>query len=424
MKNSNKKIAIIGLGYVGLPLALAFSKKFETIGFDINSKRIEELKGGIDKTNEIPNDELIKNKKINFTAELDEIRSANIYIITVPTPINKNDQPDLTAIKSATESVGSILKKDDIVVYESTVYPGLTEEICVPILESISGLSSNIDFFYGYSPERINPGDSTHRLADIVKVTSGSNNYALDVIDNLYDSIITAGTHRASSVRVAEAAKVIENIQRDVNIALINELSIIFKKMGINTEEVLEASGTKWNFHEYRPGLVGGHCIGVDPHYLSYKSKSIGIEPRMINAGREINEKMSLLVADEIMSLMNVSKIDLETAKVLILGFSFKADCPDSRNTKVADLYEKLLKSVNQVDIYDPLNDSGEVMREYDIELKNYLKDRYYDCVIIAVGHDEFNKMGIDGIKKLCKKNHVLYDLSYNFNPKDVTGRL
>ncbi len=424
MKNFNKKIAVIGLGYVGLPLALAFSKKFETIGFDINSKRIKELKSGIDKTNEVVNDQLIENKKIQFTSKIDEIRSSNIYIITVPTPINENNEPDLSAIVNSTRTVGSILKKDDIVVYESTVYPGLTEEICVPILESISGLSSNVDFFYGYSPERINPGDSTHRLEDIVKVTSGSNAQALDLIDSLYDSIITAGTHRASSVRVAEAAKVIENIQRDVNIALINELSIIFKKMGINTEEVLKASGTKWNFHEYRPGLVGGHCIGVDPHYLSYKSKAIGIEPKMINAGREINEKMSLLVAEEVMSLMKASKIDLETAKVLILGFSFKADCPDSRNTKVADLYEKLIKSVNQVDIYDPLNDRDEVMREYGIELKDYLSDGYYDCAIIAVGHNEFNKMGIDGIKKLCNKNHVIYDISYNFNPKDVTARL
>ena len=418
------KICIIGLGYVGLPLSLEFSKYYNVIGFDKDTQRVKELNNFFDRNNEFEKSELKKFKNIKITSNKNFLKDCNIFIITVPTPVKKNNIPDLNPLKKSSELVGRFLKKKDIVVYESTVYPGCTEDFCVPILAKYSKLIYKKDFFCGYSPERINFGDKKHKLTNIKKITSGSNLKISNIIDKLYSKIIKAGTYKAESIIIAEAAKVIENIQRDVNIALINELSIIFKKMGINTEEVLKASGTKWNFHEYRPGLVGGHCIGVDPHYLSYKSKAIGIEPKMINAGREINEKMSLLVAEEVMSLMKASKIDLETAKVLILGFSFKADCPDSRNTKVADLYEKLIKSVNQVDIYDPLNDRDEVMREYGIELKDYLSDGYYDCAIIAVGHNEFNKMGIDGIKKLCNKNHVIYDISYNFNPKDVTARL
>ena len=424
MDNKREKIAIIGLGYVGLPLALAFSKHYETIGYDIDKKRIEDLILGNDYTNEVEINDLKENHKIKFTSSLKEIQSSNIFIITVPTPIDKDHNPDLTAILKSSKDIGSILNIDDIVVYESTVYPGLTEEVCVPILESNSGLKANKDFSYGYSPERINPGDKEHRLEDIVKVISGSNEKATEKINSLYKSIINAGTHKANSIKVAEAAKVIENIQRDVNIALINELSIIFKKMGISTQEVLEASSTKWNFHTYRPGLVGGHCIGVDPHYLAYKANQIGITPQMINAGRNINENMSRIVADEVLALMALKNIDKAAAKILILGFSFKANCPDSRNTKVADLFNALKPEVHQVEIYDPTNDKDLVFAEYNISLTDSIKTQYYDSVILAVGHDEFADMGIDNIRSLCKKNHVLYDIAYIFESNQVDGRL
>ena len=424
MQKYKEKIAIIGLGYVGLPLALAFSKKYETKGFDINIERIKDLDNGNDYTNEVEASALKGNKRIKFTSSLKKIQSSNIFIITVPTPIDNDNNPDLTAIRKSSEAIGSILKIDDIVIYESTVYPGLTEEVCVPILESSSGLKANEDFSYGYSPERINPGDYEHRLEGIVKVVSGSNEKATEIINNLYASIIDAGTHKVNSIMVAEAAKVIENIQRDVNIALINELSIIFKGMGINTEDVLEAAATKWNFHTYHPGLVGGHCIGVDPHYLAYKANEIGIATQIINAGRNINENMSRIVADEVLELMAVKNIDQATAKVLILGFSFKANCPDSRNTKVADLFNALQSEVYQVEIYDPTNQKDEVYTEYNISLIENTKTQYYDCVILAVGHDEFANMSIDKIRSLCKKNHVLYDLAYIFESNEVDGRL
>ncbi len=424
MGNKREKIAVIGLGYVGLPLVLAFGKHYETIGYDIDRNRIEDLIAGNDYTNEVEVEDLKQSDNIQFTSSLKDIQPSNIFIITVPTPIDSNNNPDLTAIIKSTEVIGSILKVDDIVVYESTVYPGLTEEICVPILESYSGLKANKDFSYGYSPERINPGDKEHRLKDIVKIISGSNEKATEKINNLYTSIISAGTHKANSIKVAEAAKVIENIQRDVNIALINELSIIFKEMGISTQEVLEASSTKWNFHSYHPGLVGGHCIGVDPHYLAYKANLIGITPQMINAGRSINENMSRVVADEVLNLLSSKKIDKSMAKVLILGFSFKANCPDSRNTKVADLFNALKSEVYKVEIHDPTNDKHSVYAEYNISLVENIESQDYDCVILAVGHDEFENMGLNKIRALCKENHVLYDVAYMFESNEVDGRL
>ena len=418
------KISIIGLGYVGLPLAIEFGKKYQTTGFDINRNRIKELQNGIDQTQEVGSEDFKKAKKLEFSSTLKDIRDSNIYIITVPTPIDTDNQPDLHAVKAASLTVGSILKKDDIVIYESTVYPGLTEDVCVPILAQHSNLSPNIDFFYGYSPERIIPGDKQHRLTDIVKITSGSNEKTLDIINSLYSSIISAGTHKVSSIRVAESAKVIENIQRDVNIALVNELSIIFNSLDIDSEEVLEAAGTKWNFHQYKPGLVGGHCIGVDPHYLVYKAEEIGIYPKIINAGRDINEHMSNFVVNETLSLMLQKEIEPSKSKALLLGFAFKPNCPDSRNTKVIDLYHQLIKHDCKVDIYDPWNDKASVKKDYNIDLIKYPKEKSYDVVIIAVGHEEFRLMGLQTIKSFCKTKNVIFDLTYLFKEKEVDGRL
>ena len=424
MNNQIVKIGIIGLGYVGLPLATEFGKKFPTIGFDINQKRIDELNKGKDITNEIDSSDFSNAKKLSFTSNSNELRECNYFIVTVPTPIDIDNQPDISALESASQTVGKLLKKDDIVVYESTVYPGLTEEICVPILESVSDLKANEDFYYGYSPERINPGDKEHRITDIRKITSGSTEDASKKIDKLYSSIIKAGTYRASSVMVAESAKVIENIQRDVNIALVNELSIIFNKMGIDTEEVLKAAGTKWNFHHYKPGLVGGHCIGVDPHYLRYKAKEIGIDPKMITAGRELNEYMSLFVADRVFELMISKDIEIENSKILILGFSFKENCPDFRNTKVADLYKNLNREGNKVHVHDPWVDKADVYEEYGIEIIDLANENYYDAIVLAVAHSEFKRLTPEILKNYCKQNHIIFDMKHLYDASSVEGRL
>tara|TARA_B100001250_G_scaffold300104_1_gene261819 strand:- start:56633 stop:57901 length:1269 start_codon:yes stop_codon:yes gene_type:complete len=418
------RIAIIGLGYVGLPLAIAFSKKFQTIGYDINLKRVDDLRNGNDETNELLNTELKELRKLSVTHNLRDLEDSNTYIITVPTPIDSDNQPDLTAIRKSTQSIGSILKKGDTVIYESTVYPGLTEEICVPILEKESKLVANRDFFYGYSPERINPGDKQHRLEDIVKVTSGSNQVTTDNIDRLYRSIIKAGTHKVNDLRVAEAAKVIENIQRDVNIALVNELSVIFNELGIDTEEVLKAAETKWNFHNYRPGLVGGHCIGVDPYYLRHKAMTVGIKPAIIDAGRSINEFMSEFVMSEVIKLMEKKEISITNSNILILGFSFKANVPDYRNTKIVDLYNHFNQKALKTHIYDPIVDQAAVKEEYGIDLIEKPQRDCYDAVILAVGHNIYNENGVKRIRELCKERHVIYDLSYSLSNDVVDGRL
>lgn len=424
MNNQIVKIGIIGLGYVGLPLATEFGKKFLTIGFDINQKRIDDLSQGKDATNEVDSTDFTNAEKLRFTSNSEELEECNFYIVTVPTPIDINNQPDISALESASQTVGKLLKKGDIVVYESTVYPGLTEDICVPILESTSNLVANEDFYYGYSPERINPGDKEHRITDIKKITSGSSDESSKTIDRVYSSIIKAGTYRASSVMVAEAAKVIENIQRDVNIALVNELSIIFNKMGIDTEEVLKAAGTKWNFHNYKPGLVGGHCIGVDPHYLRFKAKEIGIDPKMITAGRELNEYMSFFVADKVFELMSSKKIDISKSKVLILGFSFKENCPDFRNTKIADLYEHFKQNVNEVHVHDPWVEKAAVYDEYGIKIIDVPNEKYYDAIVLAVAHSEFKKITPEVLEKYCNQNHIIFDMKHLYDPSTVDGRL
>ena len=392
------KIAVVGLGYVGLPLAAAFSEKYEVVGFDVNAKRIEELKGGYDRTLELSNEQMKKaiDNGMKFSLNLDDIRSCNFFIVTVPTPIDKNKRPDLTPVVKATESVAKVLKKGDIVVYESTVYPGVTEEICVPLLEK-SGLKFNKDFFCGYSPERINPGDKEHTVTKIKKITSGSTPEIADKVDEIYRSIITAGTHKASSIKVAEAAKVIENTQRDINIAFINELAMLFEKLNINTIDVLEAAGTKWNFLNFRPGLVGGHCIGVDPYYLTHKAQEVGYNPEMILAGRRINDDMGRYAADQVIKLMIRKGVLINKARVLVLGMTFKENCPDIRNSRVIDVVDELKDFGCKVDVTDPWADSAEVKHEYGFELvKEYNLDEY-DCVVIAVAHNEFKKLNLKG---------------------------
>ena len=407
------KIAVIGLGYVGLPLAVEFGKFRDVCGFDINNERIKQLNSGLDITLEVDSDDLKNAKKLFFTDKLDDIAKCNVFIITVPTPIDINKLPDLNPLIRASELVGKVLKMNDIVIYESTVFPGATEEECVPILEKIFGLSFNKDFFAGYSPERINPGDKQHRLTNIVKVTSGSTPQVADFVDNLYSSIITAGTHKASSIRVAEAAKVIENTQRDLNIALINELSVIFNKMNIDTESVLEAAGTKWNFLNFRPGLVGGHCIGVDPYYLTYKAQQIGHIPEIILAGRKQNDHMGIYVAQQFIELLSSKNIPIKKARVLVMGLAFKENCPDLRNTKVVDVISNLEGYGINVDVWDTCVDPNEAKKQYNIELINNPKPQSYDGILIAVAHDEFVNIGIDGIRKLGAPKHVIYDLKY-----------
>ncbi|MCH7309105.1 Vi polysaccharide biosynthesis UDP-N-acetylglucosamine C-6 dehydrogenase TviB [Acinetobacter sp. NIPH 1852] len=418
------KIAIIGLGYVGLPLAVEFGKKVPVVGFDIHQKRVDELKSGHDHTLEVSSDELKQAEHLTYTANLDDLKDCNFFIVTVPTPIDDYKQPDLTPLIKASTSIGKVLKKDDIVVYESTVYPGATEETCIPVLEQVSGLKFNQDFFAGYSPERINPGDKLHRVTNILKITSGSTAEIADFVDQVYNLVIEAGTHKAPSIKVAEAAKVIENTQRDVNIALINELAVIFNKMGIDTEAVLEAAGTKWNFLPFRPGLVGGHCIGVDPYYLTHKAQAIGYHPEIILAGRRLNDNMGAYVVTQLVKGMIKKKIQVEGAKVLILGLSFKENCPDIRNTKIIDIVTELKEYQTQVDVYDPWVDRAEAEHEYGITPVQSVEENTYDAVILAVAHEQFKEMGAAAIRALGKNNHVLYDLKYVLSQAESDIRL
>jgi len=421
---NNLRIGIVGLGYVGLPLAAEFGKKYPTVGFDINTGRVAELEGGTDSTLECSSEELADATQLKYTSDAADLEDCNFYIVTVPTPIGDGNRPLLTPLKSASKTLGQVIGKDDIVVYESTVYPGATEDFCVPFLEQESGLKMNEDFFVGYSPERINPGDKEHRLPTILKVTSGSTEESADFIDSVYATIITAGTHKASCIKVAEAAKVIENTQRDVNIALVNELAMIFDRVGIDTEEVLEAAGTKWNFLPFRPGLVGGHCIGVDPYYLTYKAQQLGYHPQMILAGRRINDNMSLYVASQVVKLMLTKNIQPSSAKVLMLGLAFKENCPDVRNTKVVDIVSELSSYGASVDVHDPWCDVEEAKQEYNLDLIADPEQGAYDVVIIAVAHDEFKALGADGIKAFAKDTSVLYDIKYVLPPELVDDRL
>ena len=418
------RIGVVGLGYVGLPLAVEFGKHFDTVGFDVKTSRIDELRTGRDSTLEISRAELRAATKLSFTTELSDLKRCRVYIVTVPTPIDQYKRPDLTPLVRASESVGKVLGKGDVVVYESTVYPGCTEEVCVPILERESGLKFNEDFFAGYSPERINPGDKEHRLTSIKKVTSGSTPEAADFVDALYGCIVRAGTHRASSIKVAEAAKVIENTQRDVNIALINELALIFNRLGIDTEEVLQAAGSKWNFLPFRPGLVGGHCIGVDPYYLTHKAQEIGYHPEMILAGRRLNDNMPIYVAGEIVKLMTRKRIHVNGARALVLGLTFKENCPDIRNSKVIDVIRELEKYGARVDAFDPWADPSECKHEYGLRPLRSLDRNGYDVAIVAVAHREFRELGAAGIRRLCRKTHVLYDVKHVFGAEEVDGRL
>lgn len=420
----DSKIAIIGLGYVGLPLAVEFSKKYPVIGFDINEGRIEELRLGRDSTLEVSDTELAEAKLLTFSSDKSVLSEANVFVVTVPTPIDKHKQPDLTPLIKASEMLGNVVKKNDVIIYESTVYPGATEEECLPVVELVSGLKFNKDFFAGYSPERINPGDKEHRVTNILKVTSGSNEPVADYVDALYASIITAGTHKASSIKVAEAAKVIENTQRDVNIALINELSIIFNKLGIDTLEVLEAAGTKWNFLPFRPGLVGGHCIGVDPYYLTHKAQTVGYHPEMILAGRRLNDGMGSYVVSQLIKQMVKKRIHVDGAKVLVLGLTFKENCPDLRNTRVVDIIDELKDYNIDVDVYDPWCSIEEAKFEYNIDLTEKPKRNIYDGIILAVGHNEFKALGSEIIRMYGKSKHVLYDLKYVLDKHDVDIRL
>ena len=426
MINQNKdlKLAIIGLGYVGLPLALEFAKKKEVIGFDINQTRVDELKLGIDKNLEFSKEDFDNLKNINFTNQEKDLKNTNCFIITVPTPVDKSKKPNLKPLLNATEMTGRMIKKGDLVIYESTVYPGCIEEECVPILEKYSKLKFNLDFFCGYSPERINPGDKEHTITNIKKITSGSTPEIADLIDELYNEIITVGTFRAPSIKVAEAAKVIENTQRDLNIALINELSILFRKMNIDTNSVLDAAASKWNFLPFKPGLVGGHCIGVDPYYLTYKAESIGYSPKIILAGRELNDNMGSYVALELIKKMQSKKIETKKAKILIMGLTFKENCPDVRNSGVENVVNELKKLDCEMDLYDPFVDKEEIKKIYNIYPILKTCDENYDAVLIAVAHNHFKKMGLNKIKNLCKKNHVIYDLKNLFNSDQVDLKL
>ena len=418
------KLAVVGLGYVGLPLAVEFGKRRLVIGFDINAHRIEALKGGHDHTLEVSDAELAEATHLTYSAEQQQLAAANVYIVTVPTPIDEYKQPDLTPLIKASETIGAVLKRGDIVVYESTVYPGATEEDCVPVLERISGLKFNEDFFAGYSPERINPGDKAHRVSMIRKVTSGSTPEAASLIDALYNEIIVAGTHRAPSIRVAEAAKVIENTQRDVNIALINELALIFNRLNIDTEAVLQAAGTKWNFLPFRPGLVGGHCIGVDPYYLTHKAESIGYHPEIILAGRRLNDSMGTYVVSQLVKAMTKMRIHVQRARVLIMGLAFKENCPDLRNTRIIDIIRELKEYDVEVDVYDPWVDACEAQHEYGITPIASPESNQYDAVVLAVAHDQFLEMGAQEIRKFGKKEHVLYDLKYILDTDESDLRL
>jgi UDP-N-acetyl-D-galactosamine dehydrogenase len=417
-------IGVIGLGYVGLPLAAYLARHFKVTGFDIHEHRIVELKRGIDRTQELTGEEMRLARGLSFTTALADLEGCNVYIVTVPTPIDRAKRPDLTALERASETVGKVIGRGNAVVYESTVYPGATEEICVPIIERVSGLKLNRDFFAGYSPERINPGDKQHRLPEIRKITSGSTPEAADLIDRIYARITTAGTHKASSIRVAEAAKVIENIQRDVNIALINELAQLFKRLGLETREVLEAASTKWNFHGYSPGLVGGHCIGVDPYYLTHKAQSIGFHPEMILAGRRINDAMASFVAHDIVKTLVQRKIKVDVARVLVMGFTFKENCPDTRNTKIADLVRELAGFVREIVVYDPVADVGEARGEYGIEIAKTLPRTRFDAVVLAVRHKEIVALGAEHLRRFVAPGGVLYDLKSVLPIADSDARI
>ena len=423
-ENAKLEICIVGLGYVGLPLAVEFGRKDNTIGFDISQGRVKELMSGKDSTLEVSGEDLAQASNLRFTNELEDIRNANIYIVTVPTPIDDYKRPDLTPLEKASDTIGQVISKGDYVIYESTVYPGATEEVCVPIIEKVSGLTFNSDFFVGYSPERINPGDKEHGVTQILKVTSGSTPEAADFVDALYKKVIIAGTHKASSIKVAEAAKVIENTQRDVNIALINELALIFNKMNIDTSEVLEAAGTKWNFLPFRPGLVGGHCIGVDPYYLTHKAQEIGYHPQVILSGRRINDGMGSYVADQVIRLMIQKKIQIADAKVLVMGLTFKENCPDLRNTRVVDIIEEMASYGAQIEVFDPWVSSTEAHEEYAIETISEPEQGRYDAVILTVAHDEFKQMGIEVTRSFCKSRHVIFDVKNLFDKHQVDGRL
>ena len=425
MSITQKTIAILGLGYVGLPLAVEFGKQRDTLGFDINAKRVAELQSGQDHTLECSPAELKEAHHLRYSHQIEDLKAAQIYIVTVPTPVDQANRPDMTPLIKASETVGKVLKPGDLVIYESTVYPGATEEVCVPILEKFSGLKFNVDFFCGYSPERINPGDKEHRLPTIKKVTSGSTVAVAEEVDRLYQQIITAGTHKASSIKVAEAAKVIENTQRDVNIALMNELSLIFHKLGIDTLEVLQAAGTKWNFLPFRPGLVGGHCIGVDPYYLTHKAQEVGYHPEVILAGRRINDRMSSHVADETVKLMLRKNLPVLGSKVLVLGLTFKENCPDVRNTKVVDIVKALQGYNTQVDVYDPWIDVAEAEHEYGLKcLTTAPAPGQYAAIVLAVGHHQFTTLGEQGIKALGQPNAVLYDVKSILPMGAADGRL
>lgn len=418
------RIGVVGLGYVGLPLAVELGKLYPTVGFDVNAARIAELRAGKDSSLEVEPDELRAVEQLAYTDKVEDLSDCNIYIVTVPTPINEHKEPDLRPLQSASGTLGKLIKRGDIVIYESTVYPGATEEVCVPILEQVSGLEFNRDFFVGYSPERINPGDKKHRLVNIKKVTSGSTPQVADFVDALYRSIIVAGTHKASSVRVAEAAKVIENTQRDVNIALINELALIFNRLGIDTEEVLEAAGSKWNFLPFRPGLVGGHCIGVDPYYLTHKAQAVGYHPEIILAGRRLNDSMGAYVVNRVIKLMMQRHLLAKGSRVLILGLTFKENCPDLRNTRVVDIVSELTDYGIAADVYDPWVDPNEAEKEYAITPIEEPKPASYDAVILAVAHRQFQEMGVEKLRELGKPGAVLFDVKHAFPASAVDGRL
>lgn len=418
------KIGIIGLGYVGLPLAVEFGKKFPVLGFDINQNRVDALSAGHDSTLEVSDEELADIKQLNFSCNKEDLGDCNVYIVTVPTPIDDSNVPDLTPLRKASELLGEFVKKDDVVIYESTVYPGATEEVCLPIIEKISGLVFNQDFYAGYSPERINPGDKVNTLTKIMKITSGSTPQIGKFVDDLYGSIIIAGTHLAGSIKVAEAAKVIENTQRDLNIAIINEFAKIFNRLSIDTEEVLEAAGTKWNFLKFKPGLVGGHCISVDPYYLTHKAQEVGYRPEVILAGRRINDGMGEYVATQLVKKLSSQKIHIDEAKVLVLGFTFKGDCPDVRNTKIIDIINELKDFNMTVDVYDGWAEPADVEHEYGLSLIDSLIENQYDGIVLAVDHSEFKNMGAKAIRKLGKEKHVLYDVKHVFGSNDSDIRL
>lgn len=424
LKLADVRLGVVGLGYVGLPLAVEFGKQLPTVGFDINHARVAELASGIDSTLEVDNVELMQAVHLTFTADAEVLRDCNTFVVTVPTPVDEYNRPDLTPLIKASETLARAIKPGDVVIYESTVYPGATEEDCVPVIERISGLVFNRDFFVGYSPERINPGDKTHRFTNTRKVTSGSTPEATNFVDALYASVVTAGTHKVSSIKAAEASKVIENTQRDLNIALVNEFALIFNRMGIDTQEVLEAAGTKWNFLPFRPGLVGGHCIGVDPYYLTHKAQALGYHPEVILAGRRINDGMGAYVADQAIKLMTRKRIHVVDANILVLGLAFKENCTDLRNTRVIDIVREFNNFHANVDVYDPWVDAEEARHEYGIDMVEKVENGKYDAVILAVAHHQFADMGLEAVRAFGKTVSVLYDVKYLFQPEQVDGRL